>query len=293
MQSTHRPRDVSRSTIWVLFAVILVAPRAASIRAQEASVRAVPTFECLGLYLDVATNQGECQVRYRKAGTPDWRVGLPLVYDARNQQYRGSLVGLSPDTEYELRLEYEGHHIESTGRTRSGQIPIGKTTQLPGGETDQPLRITTPGRPDAWHLVTPTPRSKSVVDVFNLHATCVEVAADYVVVRGLQLKNAGRHAVLIRQGVQHVVIEDCHMTGWGRIGGARVWGITHGSDSAIYAESGAGDLIIQRNFATQRRTRRLLRPRTPQRRVAQQHLPRPWPHLSHGARRGPAKRFQT
>jgi hypothetical protein len=38
------------------------------------------------------------------------------------------------------------------------------------------------------------------------------------------------------------------MTQWGRVGGARVWGIFHGSDSAIYAESGAGGLVLQRNL---------------------------------------------
>ena len=47
-------------------------------------------------------------------------------------------------------------------------------------------------------------------------------------IRGLELKNAGIHGVLIRGGVQHVVVEDCHITGWGRLGGARVWGVTSG-----------------------------------------------------------------
>ena len=54
--------------------------------------------------------------------------------------------------------------------------------------------------------------------------------------------------MLIRRGVQHVVVEDCHITGWGRIGGARSWGVTTGIDSGIYAENDAGHLIIQRNL---------------------------------------------
>ena len=54
--------------------------------------------------------------------------------------------------------------------------------------------------------------------------------------------------MLIRRGVQHVVVEDCHITGWGRMGGARVWGVLGGSDSGIYADNDAGHLVIQRNL---------------------------------------------
>ena len=74
------------------------------------------------------------------------------------------------------------------------------------------------------------------------------VEADYVIIRGLELKNAGIHGVLVRKGVQHVVVEDCHITGWGRVGGARVWGVLSGSDSGVYAENDAGHLVIQRNL---------------------------------------------
>jgi hypothetical protein len=69
-----------------------------------------------------------------------------------------------------------------------------------------------------------------------------------VIVRGLELKNAGVDGVLIRKGVQHVVVEDCHITGWGLIGGARSWGVTTGMDSAVYGENDAGHIIVQRNL---------------------------------------------
>src|SRR5208337_3039251 len=71
---------------------------------------------------------------------------------------------------------------------------------------------------------------------------------DYVILRGLELKNAAIDGVLIRPGVQHVVVEDCHITGWGRVGGARAWGVMTGMDSGVYAENDAGHLVIQRNL---------------------------------------------
>jgi len=246
------PSSIIRKTLsgWCAAACLaaLTVPAVSPAHAGEKAAWAVPTFECLGLYYPSDTERGTCNVQYRRADEPSWRDALPLVFDRLDRQYRGSLVGLKPDTEYLLRLSCGGRTVEFSGRTRSERFPIGKTTHLPGGAMDKPLRITEPGTAGAWHLVTPTPGTKTVVDVFNLHDYCVEVAADYVILRGLELKNAGQHAVLVRKGVQNVVVEDCRMARWGRIGGARVWGVFHGSDSAIYGESGAGGLVVERNL---------------------------------------------
>jgi len=231
-------------------AMVFVVPLLSLLCDLTQAQTAAPTFECIGLYWKPDnTDGGEAKVRFRVQGDATWREALPLWYPERDQEFRGSLVNLRPGTTYDIELASpSGEKASLTAATRDEQFPVGKTTYLPGGERDQPVRITEPGTPDAWHLVTPTPGTKTVVDVFNLHDHCVEIAADYVIVRGLELKNAGRHAVLIRKGVRNVVVEDCHMTLWGRVGGARVWGIFHGSDSGVYAEAGAGGLVLQRNL---------------------------------------------
>ncbi|MDZ4200410.1 MAG: right-handed parallel beta-helix repeat-containing protein [Kiritimatiellia bacterium] len=236
----------SLSRVGVCAGALVLALRPGMLRAQTA----VSTFECIGLYwAPDDTAGGDAQVRYRQPGEDVWRKGLPLWYAAMDGEYRGSLVGLQPGTTYEIELTLSsGSKASLTTSTRDERLPIGKTTHLPGGEMDQPLRITESGTADAWHLVTPTPGTKTTIDVFNLHDSCIEVTADYVIIRGLELKNAGRHAVLIHEGVQNVVVEDCRMTRWGRVGGARVWGVFHGSDSAIYARTGAGGLVLQRNL---------------------------------------------
>lgn len=234
-----------RSWLTVLF--ILVAA-GTSVRAEDGPAWAVPTFESLGLYYSQPLAADSCQVRYRNANTTSWQEGYPLVYDQRAKQWRGSLVGLTPDTLYDIRLESGGQRVEFQARTRPEKLAVAKTTYLPGGTTDQTLHIRDGGTAEGWHLVTPAPGTKFVSDVFNLSDYNIVVEADYVILRGLELKNAGIHGVLIREGVQHVVVEDCHITGWGRIGGARVWGVFHGSDSGIYAENDAGHLVFQRNL---------------------------------------------
>src|SRR5262249_43229340 len=133
-------------------------------------------------------------------------------------------------------------------RTLSETFPIGKTTALPANAADNTLVIREAGTETGWHLITPAAGTKYVNDAFNLSDYNVVIEAEYVILRGLELRGAGTHGVLVRRGIQHVVIEDCHITGWGKLGGVRVWGVTSDMDSGIYAERDAGHLVIQRNL---------------------------------------------
>lgn len=233
---------------WLCATLVPLAPGTPARQSTAETAHAVATFESIGLYLNQEAARGPCEVRYRIAGSAAWASGYPLVYDPRERQHRGSLVGLKPGTRYEIRLELDGRTTELQAVTRTEELPVGKTTHLTGDGADRTLRITEAGREDAWHLVEPAPGTRFVSDVFNLSDYNVVVEADYVILRGLELKNAGIHAVLIRAGVQNVVVEDCRITGWGRAGGARIWGLFHGSDSAVFAEADAGRLVLQRNL---------------------------------------------
>src|SRR6476646_1266821 len=71
-----------------------------------AEPRAVATFESIGVYWTPPSNPGPagCAIKFRKAGDGEWREGLPLWFDARNAECRGSLVQLEPGTKYEVQL---------------------------------------------------------------------------------------------------------------------------------------------------------------------------------------------
>jgi len=218
------------------------------VQAADPAAFAIPTFESLGLYYNHPAAKKTCDVKYRAVGSSAWRDGYPMVYDPREKQYRGSLVLLASDTEYEIRLDAGDSPVEFKARTRSEVFPIGKTTHVPGGTTDQTLRIKEGGTEQGWHLVTPAPGTRVVSDVFNLQDYNIVVEADYVILRGFDLRNAAVHGIYIRNGVQNVVVEDNHITGWGRQAGARSWGVTADMDSGVYAGKGAGRLAIQRNL---------------------------------------------
>ncbi len=215
--------------------------------ADEDTFRAVATYECIGLYFK-SPDLGLCRVRFRQKGTSTWRDGYPLVHDRRDNEYRGSIVGLEPDTVYDIKITLNNKSSDLICTTKNDRFPIGKTTYLKAGIHAEPLRITESGTPEGYHLIMPAKDSKATIDVRNADEyTCV-IDADYVILRGVEFRNAAIHGLLIKSKRHDNVIEDCRFTFWGRIGGPRTYGNQGGTDSAIYAERGVGNLTIQRNL---------------------------------------------
>jgi len=219
--------------------------------------RAVSTFHCIGFYWSPPDGAAEnaCAVRYRRAGSEQWKQALPLWFDAREseevpaehrRQYRGSIVNLTAGTEYEIELSLERTERRALLRARTWdeRFPIGETVMVSDG--DAPLFVDKSGSPQGYTLYTYTPSGKTAtIDVRNTHAQCVEVRASYVILRGLTLRNAQQHGIRIFRGCHDVVVEGCDISGWGRILDDG-WG--RNLDSAIYSrEADLTRVIVQRN----------------------------------------------
>ena len=57
------------------------------------------------------------------------------------------------------------------------------------------------------------------------------------------------NGIIIRKNRHDIVIEQCHIVFWGRIGGPGTYGnLEGGYDSGIFAEDGTSNLTIQRNL---------------------------------------------
>ena len=214
---------------------------------------AIPTFESVGLYWKPGTNPGAagCAVQYRKAGESAWKDGLAMWYDSRNSECRGSLVHLTPGTNYEARFALPGQ-APSKGRTFttwSENLPIARTVQVQSGS--QMLNITEGGTKDGYVLYT----GPATIDVGNAADHNVRISAPYVIVRGLTMKNARMDAVKMFPGAHDVVIEDNDISGWGRDSGgvsSDGWKIGTNADSGVKAMcNGDGPwlvrTIVQRN----------------------------------------------
>lgn len=210
---------------------------------------AVPTFESAGVYWSPAGGalSNECQVTYRKVGTTPWLNALPLYYDARNNEYRGSVVSLKPNTSYEIKLLLAGTGTTSTLTTTTWNtaFPIASTVTLAGGTSTTPYTISTGGSATGYVLYAGAADGSTVIDVGNLHDSCVTIQASYVILRNVTLKGAKINGVLLDGAMHDVVIEENDISGWGRIA-ADGWG--ENVDAGIRTNSsGPFRVIIQRN----------------------------------------------
>ena len=216
--------------------------------ADYSNPHVVATFECAGIYWKTQES-GQCRVKYREFENNSWHDALALVYAARDEEYRGSVVNLKPGTEYEAELESGSIISRIKFSTRDDNFHVGKTTVISPGESDKAIIITESGTPDHYLLVTVPPGNKSVLNLENASDYGIEIDADYVIIRGIEIRNAAINGIIIRQNRHDIIIEQCHITFWGRIGGPATYGnLEGGYDSGVFAEEGTSNLTIQRNL---------------------------------------------
>ncbi|MCX5645434.1 MAG: hypothetical protein NTZ17_12280 [Phycisphaerae bacterium] len=224
----------------------------------DSQPQAVPTFQCVGLYWSPEDGSAEntCRVQYRQAGAPQWREAVPLWFDGRQstdlpaercRQYRGSIVNLTPGTQYEIELSLEktSRRASVSVRTWSEDFPIAQTVVVE--DRDTRLVMDKSGSPEGYVLYTHAPgRETATIDVASKQTQCIEVRASHVILRGLTLRNAQQHGIQLLEGCHDVVIEGCDISGWGRIA-ADGWGKDYAA--AVYSKDRAlKRVIVQRNY---------------------------------------------
>ncbi len=224
-------------------------PLAALAAEPAVNPSAIPTFECVGLYWKTpggGANQ-VCEVSFRAVGDRDWRAAQPLWFDPRDQQYRGSIVHLRPGTSYEVSLQLQGTATRALVpvRTWSETFPVSRTNTV-AARSGETLTVAESGSPEGYVLYGPAAGAETaMIDVSGTADHCVVVRASYIILRGLALRNARMHGVLLGEGVHDVVIEGCDISGWGRIA-EDGWGKDY--DAAIYSRSAAlKRVVVQRN----------------------------------------------
>ena len=228
--------------------------------ASPAAPKAIPTFESLGLYWTPSSAPGAegCLVRYRAQGEAAWKDALPLWYDARNSECRGSIVHLVPGTTYDIELTVAGQ-TQSTSlsaTTWSETFPIAQIVEVPSGATT--LAITQGGTPSGYVLYTSPAGTPSTLDAANAYDFNITISAPYVIVRGLTLKGARRDAIRLLPGSHDVVIEDNDMSGWGRPHPTGAlssdgWQIGENGDSGVHARCDLDGWMLERTIIQRNR----------------------------------------
>ncbi|GAA3412369.1 hypothetical protein GCM10020370_64250 [Paenibacillus hodogayensis] len=249
--------------ITLLFSIgVLGDPRSTPVAYALSAPTYVSTFESIGLYWNPnVPNQGtmSAAVQYRIAGSQGaWQDAMDLWYDERTTggraaEFRGSIVGLIPGTDYEVKLTLtNGENASIIAKTMSEHFPVGETVNLPLMSTEQ-LVISTGGTSSAYKLYTFDPATgTATIDVQKAANTCITVTAPYVIIRGISCKGAAQHGIAMEQGTHHVVIENNDISDWGS---EKTPGTGLGRDyqSAIMANqpnpsvNPVTDTVIQRN----------------------------------------------
>ena len=240
----QRAHPIAGFTLLVGAALAQIGSPTAHAALSSAGTIAVPTYEAAGLYWQSPGGTAGCQVQYRKASETTLRAGLDLWYDARDQQCRGSLVNLEPDTDYyaELNLPGQAAARSITFRTWANQKPVAKTIAVAGGSAT--FDVAESGTPTGYVVYD---GGGATLDGQNNAQYNVTINASYVIVRNLKLTGAKQDAIRISPNVHDVIIEDNEITNWGRTRDGK-WGVD--MDSAIRAVCVNQELVrvtIQRN----------------------------------------------
>src|SRR5919108_4553621 len=150
-----------------------------------AAAKAISTFHSIGLYWTPPADPGAngCSVQYRVLGDTAWRDALPMWYDARNNECRGSIVNLTPATTYDVQIGIAGQTpVTLTASTWSETFPIAKTVIVPSGS--QTLTISESGTTNGYVLYIGD-AAGATIDVRDTAPYNVDIRASYVIIRGL------------------------------------------------------------------------------------------------------------
>lgn len=189
----------------------------------SAALTTVPTFQSIGIYWAPpnAVVDRRARVQFRKHGDEAWQDGLPLWFDPRNREYRGSLVMLDADTTYDIALQLAdepGTTASTTQATWTDHPVVARTIIVPETSSTT-LQVNISGKEGAYVRYEGAPGTRSVINMgtaLNPDAgSCVKITASFVIVSNLTLQNCQRQGIEIAEKTTNVIIEGNDISGFG------------------------------------------------------------------------------
>lgn len=222
--------------------------------AQSTRIEARPTFNNCSLKLEPSIEGAVME--YRKA-KGQWTAAA---------DFKGSLMGLEEDTEYEVRFLKDGAVLSQTSfRTWASKVKVGRTIEIDPAGFKAPLVISDKGTADSW--VRYTVKGGKLENNTDKEAIIID-GAQYVILDGITIRG-GRNctrSILVKNG-KGIRICNCDIAGWGREGvqnfqrltGDKRFGAGNGSyvdaegnpinlDPAIEIGNGASEIVVERCF---------------------------------------------
>ena len=183
----------------------------------------VPTFENISYYIDVPSKETGCTMYYRKNGEEEWKKAYTPTFDPESNQYRGSIVYCSEDTEYEVKAVLTGAGAgEKNARikTWTSNPTIAKTiglSEIYNG--NGPLQLTgIKGTPDGWIKVVADDKCDTINGTKNFNEAVMIYDCAYLIFEGITVRGGDRHCINISGKSDNVRVINCDIAEWGREG---------------------------------------------------------------------------
>ena len=210
-----------RTTMYRITALALAFAHVVNAAGSDRNLDLTPTFDCCGVEFASPRPMDGLRLEWQAKGG-DWQSvdDLDFAYFPSDGAYRGSIRGLSEDTEHFVQLVANGETVANGSfRTWKTNVPISKTIKL-SAEGPLPIVISGKGSPNGW--IRYVAKGGKALDFGNGDKTPIVIdGASYVVIEGLRiLGNRARNVIDIRDA-RFVRIQNCDISRWGRTGEPR------------------------------------------------------------------------
>ena len=182
----------------------------------------IPSFENCSYYINRTQSEWgkayTAKVWYRKVGTKKWIAVLDPVDMEHEKAWRGSIMLLKENTDYEFKALISGEkssEIREVFRTRNSKFKVGRTIVLDEKNFKGALKEIVSGTPEGYTLYKGAPGFvlKGKKELPGGVIECIN--ARYVIFDGLTIDgNGSRHGILIEKS-SDVVIRNCNISNFG------------------------------------------------------------------------------
>ncbi|MDR6553182.1 InlB B-repeat-containing protein [Paenibacillus qinlingensis] len=159
------------------------------------------------------------EVQFRKVGTATWEDGLSLAWDSVNKQFRGSIVGLEADTDYEVKVKVLKDASTYTGQIRTWKenVPIARDIPIASiYEPGKPLSVQgLRGSENGYIRIIGD--GSTVIEVTDEFWEAVVIAqSEYVILENLIIRGGKRSAISVLSSSHHIRIVNSDISHFGR-----------------------------------------------------------------------------
>ena len=181
-----------------------------------------PSFESCSIYLPYE-EEVECLVSYKKASETEWHPAYAPIYDTGKKEFRGSLVRLSENTDYQVKAELYSGGIKLTQYTGSfttwnGDVPVVRTEDISKYKSGNVYVVNNVnGTANGWIRITGVDTlSTNYNDVNEEDVVLMVQNSKYVIIEGLAIRGGRRHGMCILKTCNNVRVINCDIAKWGR-----------------------------------------------------------------------------